>query len=71
MSSDAALAFFIGALVGVGAALLLESGDDDDDASVVMRQLRQQGLRVHFASRRESRQLRNAIAVARRVWSRD
>lgn len=70
LSSDAALAFFIGALVGVGAALLLETRDDET-ASAMLRQLRREGVPAHLASRHESRQLRNAIALAHRISMKD
>lgn len=69
LNTDAVLAFCIGALVGVGAALLLESGDDRNDGDVahLLRKLRRKGVRARIMSPRAARRLQAAIAAARRV----
>lgn len=66
---DMAYAFAIGALVGVGAVLLLRE-DRDDRAGRVIRQLRQKGVRAHRASRRVSRDLAEAVEWVHRSLSR-
>jgi hypothetical protein len=67
--SDAVLAFAIGALVGVGAALLLRADDVEDDVSRAIEQLRGRGMHAHRASRRLQRELSAAVALARRTAS--
>jgi hypothetical protein len=70
-TTDASLAFCIGAVVGIGVALLLEANDDDDEASSVVRQLRRKGIKARTASAVDQRALRAAIAWARRASRRD
>ena len=66
--TDAALAFCIGALVGVGAALLLESRDDEADrASFILRELRRQGFSARIARGDDRRIVRTAVDSVRRV----
>lgn len=80
---DAALAFAFGALIGVGAAILLNADDADDDApragasmhaydaddraEDLVRVLRARGFRARIARRGEAASIRAAFDLARRV----
>jgi hypothetical protein len=67
VSTDAALAFLIGTVVGVGAALLLESSrEGKDDLDWVLHRLRARGYRVERASEGCAANVRTALAGVQR-----
>lgn len=60
---DAAWAFLIGAITGIGAVLLLRP--PDDEAEEVIQALRERGIPARRASARRSRQLDEIVACSR------
>lgn len=65
---DAGLAFLIGAITGIGAVLLLRPRDDETE--VVIRELRDHGVRARRVPERASRELAAIVRLASRIRTR-
>ncbi len=64
--TDATVAFFIGALVGVGVTLLLRP-DEDDELTGALERVGLHGYRARRASKRYVRELRAVLRQAKQL----